>query len=43
MKYGECYAVFSMTVIVLKTLIKPFAFLVNSKVVFSVDLGSLQS
>lgn len=43
MKYGEWYAVFSTTVIVLKALIKPFAFMVNSKVVFSVNLGSLQS
>lgn len=43
MKYGECYAVFSTVVIVLKALIEPFVFMVNSKVVFSVGLGSLQS
>lgn len=41
--YGECYKVFSTTVIVLEALIKPFVFMVNSKVVFSVGLGSLQS
>jgi len=40
---GECYAVFSTTVIALKALIKPFAFMVNSEVVFSVGVGSLQS
>lgn len=43
MKYGECHAAFSPTVIVLKALyISLFAFTVNSKAIFLVDLGSLQ-